>query len=356
MNTKKTLFYVLIPALIVCAAVFCLNRYSFSLGRSNKDLSDKNLLENIISLVNNSKKPKTLREALIVRLANESDITMYGRQINDTLSDKDLPGRRKYELHPYGKAGVCASALVTYQDEKDGEVYILLGKKHANPVDRSQGLAEQFIIFGGYMKPHHLEGAILDVENISDEEKDMAEEAILLKKKGYDKINNDPKHTNKDQDKKQGMSLEAYDVNLMATAIRELYEEAGLMWNSQNNPVQIGIRSTYGMTGDKRLHIVVADYLFDYGKITTPPITNPGSDIAKVVWVKLKDIYKNYSMSPQGSSSKMSRYSVLIDGVKVPILDSFGEVIDQYATLINMKLRIETPIKTIKNGSVMGLP
>jgi 8-oxo-dGTP pyrophosphatase MutT (NUDIX family) len=298
--------------------------------------SDKDILEDILQMVETRSEPAALREALIVRLANKSDITMYGRQINDILTDKSHSGRKKYDVHPYGKAGVCASALVTYRDSKTEEVYILLGRKYANPTNKAQGLAKQFIIFGGYMKPHPLEGAIPSIENISDEEKDLAEEAILLKKNGYEKT---IKHTQKDDNKLQNVSSEKYDVNIEATAIRELYEESGLSWNSTSPPVHMGTRSTYGMTGDKRLHIVVEDYLFDYGKSSHPPHTRAGSDIAEVRWVKLSNIYKDYSMSPQEASSNLSRYIIAGDSLETTIVDSLGEVIDQYANSINMPLK-----------------
>lgn len=287
-------------------------------------------------MIDSSPTSSVLREALIVRLVNKCDITMYGRQINDILTNKSLAGRKKYDVHPYGKAGVCASALVTYTDSKTGDVYILLGRKYANPTNKSQGLAEQFIIFGGYMKPHPLEGAIPYVENISDEEKDLAEEALLLKKNGYDEI---IKHTKISDHKPQVVSSEEYDVNIEATAIRELYEESGLSWKSTTPPVHMGTRSTYGMTGDKRLHIVVEDYLFNSGKSLTPPEATAGSDIAEVRWVKLTGIYKDYSVPPQEAGSKRSRYIVVIDGLEITIVDTLGEVVDQYANSINIPLK-----------------
>lgn len=300
---------------------------------------DNILLEKILKQVEiEAYDSSILRQALIVRLANQCDITMYGRQINDVLTENSLLGRRKYEVHPYGKAGVAVSTLVVCKLLQDQEIYLLLGKKYSNPLDKSLGLKKMFILFGGYMKPHPLEGYISHVERIADEDKDLAEEAILLKKDGYALI--DRGFENRySESRRTAKSDEVFDFNLEAAAVRELSEETGLLWDfSAGSPKFLGTRSDYGMTSDKRLHVIVSDYLFDYGECFSFPETKAGSDIAEVTWMKLRNVFKDCSVSAQEADSALSRYSVLYEDSEIPIMDHFGEVIETYAHSIGAPL------------------
>ncbi len=285
-----------------------------------------------MQIVENREKPEQLREALIVRLANKNSITMYGRQVNDLISPKELPGRKKYDIHPYRKAGSGVSTLVTYVDNATQIRYILLGRKYSNPTDKSKGPAKEFIIFGGYMNPHALDGNIADVETISSEEKDLAEEAILLKKDGYNILGKTLAKEN------HLINNSNFDIDLEANAKRELAEEAGLIWDETKPITLLGVQSKYAYTNDKRLHTIMVDYLFDFGLLDHAPMAIAGSDIAEITWVPLANISKDKSIPPQEYGSSLSRYSVIINGEKCQIADRFGAAIEEYARLINIAL------------------
>lgn len=243
-------------------------------------LGDKDVLDAVLEGLKARPENKALREALIVQLANQAGITMYGRQINDTLSS--LPGRRKYDLHPYGKIGSGANVLAVYTGET-GKIFVLLARKFAVHKDPSKGLAAQYILPGGYMAPHVLEGGELQ-EALSLEDKDAAEEANLV------------------WDKNQGL------------------------------PRLLSLGSQYGVTNVKNLHTIVGNYLFDFGILKNAPNTQAGSDIAEVIWVPLEHLRKVNGIAPQQADSKESRYRVMLqDGTHVPLRDYHGEVIKTYA-------------------------
>jgi len=320
--TFRNLFALFITALICFYAGKQVEQQPITTQLQN--LEFETLLTTLDETINSSKQPEILREAIIVRLANKAGITMYGRQINDKLSDKNVKGRKKYELHPYGKAGSGSHDVVTYTDKKTDERYILLVRKYKKATDKSAGLADQLSLVGGYMAPHHLEGGDI-IDDISSEEKDMAEEAILTNKDGYKDI---------EKSAKEIQASQSFDLNLEQTAIRELEEEAGIIWDisKQGLPVHLSTRSTYGITNDKRLYTIVGDYLFDLGAQIEAPITKPGSDIGAVYWVKIKDITIDNNITPQEYGSKLSRYSAkLDDGTFLQIRDDHGEVIITYA-------------------------
>ncbi len=286
-------------------------------------LSDKDVLDAVLEGLKARPENKALREALIVQLANGAEITMYGRQINDTLSF--LPGRRKYDLHPYGKTGSGANALAVYTHER-GKIFVLLARKFAVHKDPSKGLAPQYILPGGYMAPHVLEGGELQ-EALSAEDKDAAEEAILLGKNGY-------KNTKKKSLDANLVKKEApFDETLEDAAIRELHEEANLAWDkNQGLPRLLSLGSRYGVTNVKNLHTIVGNYLFDFGKLNHAPNAKAGSDIAEVIWVPLDHLRKIKGIAPQQADSKESRYLVVLqDGTRVLLRDYHGEVIEIYA-------------------------
>ena len=294
--------------------------------------NESNLLEKIIKIVETTPNAQILRESLIVRLSNQANITMYGRQINDTLTSKNQAGRRKYDIHPYGKTGSGTHAVVSYTDKNTNEIFILLGRKYKNYSEKSRGLVNQFSLIGGYMKPHFLEGGDVDFEKISDEDKDRSEEAILLNKSGYQAILV-PSNINLNTQ----ISNISYDFNLEEAAIRELKEESGIIWNKNlyGSPINISTRSDYGITNDKRLHTIVADYLFDFGIQEKHPEVNAGNDIGEVVWIKITDIKKDPLIQAQEYGSKISRYSINIDNQVIQIRDDHGAVIDTFLSKIN---------------------
>ena len=260
---------------------------------------------------------------------------MYGRQVTDTLTNITTPGRRKYDLHPYGKAGSGVMVLVTYVDSTTKERYILLSRKYANHTNKSKGLADQFILSGGYMKPHPLEGGEVNIEKITDDDKDRAEEAILLNQDGY----NQASTYGNSHLLKQLSSEPTYDIDLEHTAIREFKEETGLEWDIKNGyPVHLSTRSAYGVTNDKRLYTIVAAFLLDYKELEHAPFTKAGSDIGEVIWVKLSDIIKNPKISPQKYGSKISRYSINLNETTYYIQDANGAEIEAYASTLGIIL------------------
>jgi len=286
-------------------------------------LSDKDVLDAVLEGLKARPDNRALREALIVQLANGAKIAMYGRQINDTLSS--LSGRRKYDLHPYGKTGSGANVLPVYTDEA-GKTFVLLARKFAVHKDPSKGLAAQYILPGGYMAPHVLEGGEVQ-EALSAEEKDAAEEAILLGKKGYK--NTKKKSLDVNLVKKEA----AFDATLEDAVIRELREEANLVWDkNQGLPRLPSLGSRYGVTNVKNLRTIVGNYFFDFGKLKKAPNAKAGSDIAEVIWVPLDHLRKIKGIAPQQADSKESRYLVVLqDGTRVLLRDYHGEVIETFA-------------------------
>lgn len=298
-----------------------------SLLNNKNELNDKRALDAILKGIESRNDNKKLIEAIIVQLANKDNITMYGRQINDQLTDSSTPGRKRYDVHPYVKAGAGANDLAVYTDKTTGEVYVLLARKYAVNNHPEQGLAKRFILPGGYMASHPLEGGEW-VENINSETKDKAEEAILQGKSGYSEAILRPDESN-------FILVEPkYDFNLEYTAVRELKEESNLEWDtSKSMPILISLGSDYGITNTKKLHTIVGNYLFDYGKREVAPSITPGSDIAEVRWISLSSITKKPNIPQQEAESDKSRYQVkLQDGTVLPIADYHGQIIEEYAT------------------------
>lgn len=294
-------------AIIILSASTNLNQ--FILTKYFNSINDPKLCQVITDIVAKHNN-KDLVECLIVRLANShpTKITMYGKQINDTFSC--VEGRKKYDIHPYGKVGIGVSVVPAYKD-KAGSLYILFGKKSKE---------DKLILLGGYMKPHPLEGSEIDPEEgLSDEDKDKAEEALLEGKEGYKKIAplGEAKKT-------------TYDYSLEDTARRELAEEGNLKCSSNEGcKLQfLSTRSEFGVTNDPRLHTVVSDYLFNYGTRDVAPKATPGSDIAEIYWVKAANIIKDKNLKPQKYGSKTSRYMVNINGHRFLIRDDHGDVIE----------------------------
>jgi 8-oxo-dGTP pyrophosphatase MutT (NUDIX family) len=288
--------------------------------KSNERIADQELLELVIKSVTERRDSKNLLEAIIVRLANKDNITMYGKQVNDRLTESKEVGRRFYELHPYGKTGAGAAVVAVYKDQRN-EIYVLLGRKYQDLRDKSKGLADKYILIGGYMHPHPLEGGEEEVETLDNETKDFAEELILKGEKGYNQVKSVPQEL-------QLKSKSHYDYNLKACAIRELEEESGLKLESQASITPIATYSDYGMTNDKRLHTIVEGYLIDFGTLDQAPQVKPGSDIAELVWVRVEDIVKDSSKQPHSQESNDSRYTIKIGDDTYKIRDIDGVVIE----------------------------
>jgi 8-oxo-dGTP pyrophosphatase MutT (NUDIX family) len=283
-------------------------------------ISDQELLELVVNSVAERTDSKTLLEAIIVRLANKGNITMYGKQVNDRLTESKEVGRKYYEMHPYGKTGAGAAVMAVYRDYKN-DIYVLLGRKYQDLRDKSKGLADKYILIGGYMHPHPLEGSEDNVETIDSESKDLAEELILKGEKGYNQVQ--PMSQNLESKPKS-----QYDYNLKACAIRELEEETGIKLEGQGSITPIATYSDYGMTNDKRLHTIVEGYLVDFGTLDQAPQVKPGSDIAELIWLRAKDIVKDSSKHPQPQESKDSRYTIKIGNYTYKIRDMDGVVIE----------------------------
>jgi 8-oxo-dGTP pyrophosphatase MutT (NUDIX family) len=278
--------------------------------------SDPELVKIVTDGFEKRPSPDAPRESLITRLLNQGKITMYGAHISDTLP-KDKPGRDGYEAHPYRKAGTGANVIVMYTDETTGKLKILLGMKYKHPADHKQGLTGKFITFGGYMKPAPLEG-IFKPDQLDEEERDKTEESLLRGGDTYASI------------KKETSEIDlSFDQNLASTARRELVEETGLACDPKECiQVSLGTSSDYGKTNDPRLHTVVENFLFSF-KSLNPDKINPGSDIAKIVSVDVDDIKIDKTFPAQIYGSPISRYSIEIDGEKYPVVDQYGEVIEQ---------------------------
>lgn len=330
--SKYAIFFIFLITIIISfyAGIF-LSKNSLDANSDALINNESKLLEKIIKIVEADPNVRILREALIVRLANKASITMYGRQINDSLTPQHQAGRRKYDLHPYGKTGSGTHSIISYTDKNTNEIFILLARKYKNYSEKSHGLVNQFSLIGGYMKPHFLEGGEVDFEKISDDDKDRAEEAILLNKKGY--------KTQSNINSNNQVSNISYDFNLEEAAIREVREESGIIWdkNLYGSPVNISTRSDYGITNDKRLHTIVADYLFDFGIQGKYPEVKAGNDIGEVVWVKITEIKKDPAIKAQEYGSNISRYSVNIDNQIIQIRDDHGEVIDKFFSKIKSR-------------------
>ena len=248
---------------------------------SNKRFSDQQILDINLEVITKREEPDALRSATIVGFANKSNVTMYGKNIQKGNLNIG-PGRSSIDLAPYGNPGAGVTIMPVYENQ--GEYEILVGRKRNS---------QEIILLGGYMKPHAREGAP-DFNDNSDEEKDKAEEALLAGKS--DAYINVPK-----------TKIAAnYDHNLFANAIREGREEANLT-RDNCQIFSTSTRSNYGVTNDKKLHTIVADYIFKY---STKPQVKPGSDIEELYWVKSSLLSKDQYLPPQNYGSNQSRYGI----------------------------------------------
>lgn len=190
-------------------------------------------------------------------------------------------------------ANCCNTNVIPVYNQGDN-VFVLLGRKFKNPRQKELGLEDHYILLGGYMQPHPLETtATQAVVDLDGDVKDFIEEDMLRGGKGY----------TKQIAKSMSVSSKAseFDKSLEETAKRELAEEGSLVATDAKSIYPTGTYSTYPITNDPRLHTIVENYLFDFGE--TKPNAKPGSDIAEVIWVNVKDINSDYTIKFNDSKS-----------------------------------------------------
>lgn len=274
-----------------------------------------------------AKTPQPLQTfaAVAVQAANKTNMSMYGKTLVDQITNPaEMPGRRQYDVHPYRKAGSGTNVIPLYNDGK--ETFVLLGRKYVNPRQRELGLMEHYILLGGYMQPHPLETtATQGVKDLEGDLKDEIEEGILRGESGYTKQTVQAMTVSKKEAE--------FDINLRATAKRELAEEGGLNADYAQDMYPTGTYSTYPTTNEPRLHTIVENWaVVYYGR--ERPNAKPGSDIAEVIWVNVKNITTTGADSSirfeNGNTAPLKSVyaSMLDDALKVYATRKKLEVID----------------------------
>ncbi|GAB5389905.1 MAG: hypothetical protein Alpg2KO_28730 [Alphaproteobacteria bacterium] len=228
-----------------------------------------------------------LVEALIVRLGNMADITMFGREVKDRISNPGQPAltdddpkgdkRNHYEVSPYPLASVTASAIPIWKHEETGELYILLGQRSL----KEGGLSTTMILPGGFVdaKP---------------------------------RVGGEKRH---------------FDRTLKAAAIRELMEEVTLNAPKGKNKVRL-IRTASSTTNNSPATMVSTLWLMDFGSGLTPPVPVASDDLGNARWVPVSKVMKLQNMPRQPYTSPKSRFVVQLNGKRHQILDRQGESIE----------------------------
>jgi 8-oxo-dGTP pyrophosphatase MutT (NUDIX family) len=329
MKNKKTLVISIVVAALIGFQQYIIQQqkkfidkpslqYLTNLIQDNTKYLDLELVKTITLGFKQRPNANAALESVVIRLLNQSNITMYGAHISDTL-EKDQAGRDGYEIHPYRKAATGASANVVFLDKASGKLKVLLGMKYKNPSKHEEGFTNKLITFGGYMKPAPLQ-SFFPIVDVDEEQKDLAEEALLRGDKNYAYVKQKPLATKS-----------SFDHTLSATAVRELFEETNILYNPKEaKQVSLSTHSNY-LFSHPMLHMVVENFLFFFTDLDVNNI-RPGSDIAKIIVVNAQDIKKDIAISPQMYGSELTRYSVEKDGITYPIVDGHGAIIEEAIT------------------------
>ncbi len=221
-----------------------------------------------------------LDESLATRLADETGISMYGREIKDTIHPEQHT-HAKLEVNPYSHVGAGATIAVTATDPTSGELYILMARKHKVEGHPELGLGD-YILPGGYMEAHPL-------------------------------AHGDP--------------TRPFDRTLEDTARRELKEETGLTIPSHIPYTSLGADSRYGISNDPRLHTINEFFHVHLNTPLPPPIA--GDDVAEVTWVNAKQILKDDTIGVRPFGSPDSRYKLATSEGEFNIRDEHGEFLEK---------------------------
>ena len=170
---------------------------------------------------------------------------MYGARVVDSITN--IPGRKQYDAHPYGKVGTSALSIVTCTD-KEGNRYVAMGEK---------GDRVELVPPGGYIQPHP---------------------------PGADTSNN----------------VAAYDNTIPDVGRREVREETGL--NLDNVPAAyVGEPyHIYGKSDDPRLQNTVHFLLYDLGQRDPLPELKEGAnrnDLKNPRWINVSQIESTLDLS-----------------------------------------------------------
>jgi 8-oxo-dGTP pyrophosphatase MutT (NUDIX family) len=237
-----------------------------------------------------------IRDAMMVRLANQCGIGAHGRQVNDLLGlsaafgaphvAEDMAactvkGRDHYNVHPFRMTKAGAAAACVYRDA-EGRLFVLLGHKRISWTPLKAGT--QWVLPGGYMSPAALPGG--------------------------------------------ANPLDGFDKDLSDTALRELTEETGIALPPGIKGELVAFDSRYGVTDERDAHTLGACYLVDLGVRDTAPVIEPGDDLSVAIWVAAEDLRKVDKREASGFASQHSRWRALAQGKVLPIRDDHGAALD----------------------------
>lgn len=233
----------------------------------------------LIQAITTSNIPRDIKDALLVRLADE--VNMFGKTIKDNINSKAYSqGHLRYsvQVHPYPWQPSGASNVVIYKNvfHELSVVLVYNQRRDRRSLDnslRALGVPSDWRLPEGYMHPSQDEISIIPADDM-----DEAEE-LLLKKipmtRAYQTIAQKAKRPTHKQATKAG-----YDKSMQDCAHREVQEEIGLHINNANIHF-VTLREENAIVG---IYLMRA-----HSKDLNPPVLKiDGIEIAHAAWGKLK--------------------------------------------------------------------
>ena len=238
--------------------------------------------EAFIQIISKSALPSIVKDALVVRLA-DNEVDMYGRTLKDDITTAALNGHTRYsmQVHPYPWQPSGASNVVVYKNEfNELSVALVYNRRRDNrsaqdPL-RAMGVPSDWRLPEGYMHPKPCKGGENGIARIGEEDMDEAEELKLKKwdlETAYRTILS-KSHAIK------GAPSSGYDKNIRGCALRELKEEIGLLV-PENAAELVTVREENAIVGIFLVHANT--------KNPGPPLLKvDGTEIAEAIWGKMK--------------------------------------------------------------------
>lgn len=293
----------------------------------------------IVKAVNERPDSLPLSQALAVRLTNLHPPSQnYGHEVVDTLQrEEGDTGHKAYHMSVYPQITGGAVDVVIARD-KEGETYILLGKKR----DDAQPSEEAWRLPGGFMNPKPADSAqgVYPKGN-----------KLVQVPKVYDEANPGPV---------------AFDASLEDTAVRKLKERTGLDISKAQLTLIDSITDTLPRREQGGAFPLQQDgspypsyqqqvngYLVQLPKEVALPTIKPQAEFAETVWANLADIAPEVTQDGKRGYSYNGRK--LLEDYVPTIEKAVTSMRDQHIEEIGVEPRaVERQVPETKPEAVLG--